>query len=333
MLLSAFCNDSSMSLEGFEIPKIISPIWARGGHLQTLWAHYLSSPKILEKSQVFSVETSDGDHLVCEEYLRASEVIMVLLHGLTGDSSADYMQITGREFLKQGFHLVLMNHRGAGVHQDKAKKIYHSGRSDDLSSILKYLRKKYPDKKIITVGYSMSGNIVALNAAGFRSDYLPDMAVAFNAPIDLSLCSHALASGFNRIYDLRFVHRLRAQVESRAKVEKSKAPLISAWATIRDFDEIVTAPISGFKSRDDYYDTCSSKNYLHQLSIPLWMITSADDPFVPLSTYEKISIPQIAKLSVAPSGGHLGYLHADESGVQRWLGLWAESFSQAVLRL
>lgn len=322
-----------MTLEGFEIPKIISPIWARGGHLQTLWAHYLGSSKILEQSQMFKVETSDGDQLICEEYVRPSSIILVLLHGLSGDSSADYMQITGREFLKKNLHLVLMNHRGAGAFGESAKKIYHSGRADDLSMVLKYLRYNYPEKKIVTVGYSMSGNIVALNAAGFRSDYLPDMAVAFNAPLDLSACSYALTSGFNRIYDLRFVYRLRNFVESKARVDQREVPIIPPWATIRDFDEIITAPISGFKSRDDYYETCSAKNYLKDLSIPLWMITSADDPFVPLKIYENLSLPAKAKLSVASSGGHLGYLHIGEEGVQRWLALWAEDFSEALLNV
>lgn len=320
-----------MNLEDFEIPKIISPLWARGGHLQTLWAHYLGSSKISEKSQVFTVLTSDGDQLVCEEFHRSSSVIVVLLHGLSGDSSADYMQITGREFLKENLHLVLMNHRGAGALGEGAKKIYHSGRADDLSMVLKYLRLNYPDKKIITVGFSMSGNIVALNAAGFRSDYLPDMAVAFNAPVDLSACSYALTSGLNRIYDLRFVHRLREIVESKAKAESREVPMIPPWATIRDFDEIITAPVSGFKNRDDYYETCSAKNYLKDLSTPLWMITSADDPFVPLQTYANLDLSAKAKLSVSPVGGHLGYLHTGEKGLQRWLSLWARDFCKSVL--
>lgn len=320
----------SMNLADLEIPKITSPLWAKGGHLQTLWGHYLGSSKISEKSRLFSIMTSDGDELVCEEYQRDSSVILVLLHGLSGDSSADYMQITGREFLKENLHLVLMNHRGAGAWGGKAKKIYHSGRADDLSLVLKHLRKTYPDKKIITVGYSMSGNIVALNAAGFRSDYLPDMAIAFNAPIDLSVCSYALTSGFNRVYDLRFVHRLRSTIESKSDFNQNITQRISPWATVRDFDEIVTAPISGFKNRDDYYTTCSAKNYLNNLVVPLWMITSADDPFVPLETYQSLSLPKDVKLSIASSGGHLGYLHIGEHGVRRWLAMWAEKFAEKI---
>lgn len=313
-----------MNLSSFRLPEIRTPRWAQGGHLQTLWAHYLPSEKIAETSEMLQLSTDDDDFLFCENFERPGNVIAVLLHGLSGDSSADYMQITGKALLECGVHTVLMNHRGAGPYWAQAKKPYHSGRAEDLSQVIGFLRQKYPGKKIVTIGFSMSGNVVALNATGFRSEHVADLSISLNAPIDLSVSSRHLQQGFNRIYDIRFVFRLRALIMKKAHMGAITLPhRIPRFCSIRDLDEIFTAPFSGFKDREDYYSTCSAIRYINQLKSPLWLITAQDDPFVQIDTYKPVIPRNDLRVSILPTGGHLGYLHETEHGVERWLRLWA----------
>ena len=318
-----------MNLSRFALPEIRTPRWAQGGHLQTLWAHYLPSEKITEASSFFSLTTPDADTIVCENFERPHEVIAVLLHGLTGDSSADYMQITGKALLQHNIHVVLMNHRGAGQYWSQAKKPYHSGRAEDLSQVIGHLRKAYPGKKIVAVGFSMSGNVVGLNVTGFRSDHVADIGIALNAPIDLGISSLHLQQGFNRVYDLRFVLRLRSLILKKAEMGAFDLPFrIPRFCSVRDLDELFTAPFSGFRDREDYYTTCSSIRYFEKLESPLWLITAQDDPFVHVDTYKSITPHERLRLSVLPTGGHLGYLHASDHGVERWLNLWALQLGQ-----
>lgn len=313
-----------MNLSSFQLPKIQAPSWAQGGHLQTLWAHFLSSETIPEKPEVFTIDTPDGDHIVCENFVRPSDFIAVLLHGLSGDASADYMQLSGSGLLTHGIHTVLMNHRGAGPYWDSAKMPYHSGSAGDLSTVIGYLRQTYPGKKIVTIGFSMSGNVVNLNACGFRSDHVPDLAIGVNAPVDLQISSQHLGMGFNRVYDIRFVYRLRNLINRKVDEGLLDIPRpIPRFCTTRELDEIFTAPVSGFANRDDYYTQCSSSRYLSKVEAPLWLITSQDDPFVKINTYANIIARADLRKDVLPTGGHLGYLHDSGQGVERWLKLWS----------
>jgi len=316
------------------LPQIHSPRWAQGGHLQTLWGHYLSSEMIQEKSRLFKIQTRDGDQIVCENFERDSDFIAVLLHGLSGDSSADYMQLTGSGLLAHDIHTVLMNHRGAGPYWSSARLPYHSGSAEDLSTVVGHLRKTYPNKKIVTIGFSMSGNVVNLNACGYRSDHVPDLSISLNAPVDLHLSSQHLGSGVNRIYDIRFVYRLRNLINKKVADGILQIPQpIPRFCTTRDIDAIFTAPVSGFTDRNDYYDQCSSGRYLDQAECPMWMITSADDPFVKAYTYDSVQTGARLRKDILPTGGHLGYLHDNGLKVERWLKLWGLQLGQTLQNL
>ena len=51
-------------------------------------------------------------------------------------------------------------------------------------------------------------------------------------------------------------------------------------ATFDDFDDAVTAPLHGFKGKQDYYDRCSSANFLGTIERPTLIINALDDPFM-----------------------------------------------------
>src|SRR5690606_22088653 len=103
----------------------------------------------------------------------------------------------------------LTNHRGCGEGAGLATGPYHSGRAEDISSVIAYGRELFPDAKHIAIGVSLSANALLLLAAGQRASIKPDLAIAINAPIDLEKSAINLKSGLNRIYDLHFLKSLK----------------------------------------------------------------------------------------------------------------------------
>jgi predicted alpha/beta-fold hydrolase len=92
--------------------------------------------------------------------------------------------------------------------------------------------------------------------------------------------------------------------------------------TIRQFDDLVTAPLHGFENASDYYSQASSIRYLEGIGVPTLLLHAADDPFLP-----EDSIPeQEAKgnrnlhLALQRRGGHVGFL----AGTPRQPSFWAE---------
>lgn len=316
--------------------KLISceaPFWAASGHGQTLWAHFLKSPDLDNLGQNFEVDLPDGDRLFCFYHQGHTGVVVSLYHGLSGDVHADYMQRTAILCRKLGHTVVLVNHRGAGHGAEHAKHPYHSGRAEDVSEVLKVLRAKFPGQKQITIGYSMSGNIVLCLLGGFRNGEKPDGAITVNAPISLESGSRLLKTGLNRVYDARFVHRLRQNIESKYRSGLiSKHYDIPWWATVYDLDQIYTAEAGNFKDRADYYETCSAKNYLANIETPTYILTAADDPFVSVREYQQVQFPKCAQMHIEGRGGHLGYISRTPTplGSTRWLDYYLNEALQAL---
>jgi len=281
------------------------------GHLHTLFAHFIPSAMLPDKGEQHFISLEDGERIAGYYHPGTSEVLVSLFHGLTGDIHADYMQRTALQYLAKGHSVFLVNHRGVDAEAGPTKTPYHSGRGEDVSSVISYLRKTFPTKKQIAVGFSMSGNMLLLLLSGQKGQHLPDAAITVNAPIDLGSCSRVLSRGFNRVYDLRFVKRL---------IERNDLQL-SRWSRVLDIDDQFTAPLCGFKNGQDYYDKCSTKPHLCKIKTPTCVLTAADDPFIPVQDYREASWPDSIELTIRARGGHLGYLRRGRNtfGNHRWL--------------
>jgi predicted alpha/beta-fold hydrolase len=78
--------------------------------------------------------------------------------------------------------------------------------------------------------------------------------------------------------------------------------------TFRDFDKLYKAPKAGFKSVEEYYEICSAKRYVSDISIPCRIIFSEDDPIIPPDCLEGVSIPSNVEIYSSKLGGHMGFL-------------------------
>lgn len=300
----------------------------RGGHLQTIVGYYLPNPKTIRHTKLHRVPLPDGDTLVvCENRPSRKSVypaVIVFMHGLGGHAGSPYMLRMAELFRNRGWITFRMNHRGCGEGVGLARNLYHSGRSEDVSRVLMHVSEIYPDAPMIAVGFSLSGNAL-LKLLGEGRDPIPANlagAIAVTPPIDLSKCAAALCETSNWVYDSRFVLLLKEAIRERqrhfADFPKIKFPL---RLSLRDFDEICTAPLNGFASAEDYYTRCSAKQFLAGINLPTFLLASADDPFIPKEAFDGLPTNRNLTAHVAPSGGHMGFVAAEKTplGSRRWM--------------
>lgn len=289
--------------------------WNRTGHWQTIWGHILRSPELSEIGEKLNIALPDGDQLVAFCHEGPSNYVVSVYHGLSGDADADYIRRTTLLCKKLGHTCVRVNHRGAGAGAGLANKPYHSGRSQDISEVLKFLKIKFPDKKQITIGFSMSGNIILhlLSGRGDANSVLPDAAIVSNAAINLERTSIKLHKGFNRIYDRRFISILSKMVAGRVKVPRH--------SRVYDFDQLYTAPASGFRDREHYYGEASTIDFVSKIKTPVYVLTAEGDPFVAVEDYRQASWSSSTNLHIERHGGHLGFICRNKTplGSHRWL--------------
>lgn len=298
------------------------PIWAQDGHTQTILGHLIPSSQLEEKGERIEIILADGDRIVGRWFRGTRPFTLTVFHGLGGTSEAGYMQRTARVAIDLGYSVLLMNHRGSGEGSGLARGLPHSGRGEDISAGIAWAKQRNPGDTQFALGFSMSANALLLLLSGQRGETFPDLAMAVNAPIDLGDAALRLETGLNRVYDFRFVNECRRDMNRRRAQGVLERDLpISPLATLRDFDELYTAPLNGFRDRTDYYSQCSTKDLLGNIKTPTLILTASDDPFVNVKAYQDAKPSPFVHLHIEPKGGHMGYLTRTPTplGSKRWL--------------
>jgi hypothetical protein len=90
--------------------------------------------------------------------------------------------------------------------------------------------------------------------------------------------------------------------------------------TIREFDDLITAPNCGYRDANDYYFRASALRLVSQIHVPTLIITSQDDPMVPFASFRDPALASNANITmVAPErGGHCGFVSRHDGDERFW---------------
>jgi predicted alpha/beta-fold hydrolase len=309
----------------------------RNGHLQTLAGNFLprqwSVPE--PESLLVEVEGPVGGYrptqVLCHCHWQSPEVrkdrlTVVIVHGLEGSSSSQYVLGNTTRALAAGLNVVRMNMRSCGGTDELSPTIYHSGRSEDVAAVVAELIATHGLRKIALVGYSMGGNLVLKYAGEVAQNPPPQLkVVAGVSPLmDLSPSSAALHRLQNRMYEQHFLRSMLARVRRKAALfpKLYSGEGLQKLSTMRLFDEHVVARYGNFRDADDYYSSVASSKYAHAFSVPTLIVHSLDDPFIvmlPKTRADLLENPHVTFVETQ-YGGHCAFLSpaADDDGY------WAE---------
>jgi predicted alpha/beta-fold hydrolase len=184
----------------------------------------------------------------------------------------------------------------------------------------------YSSKELFAIGVSLGGNALLkwLGERGEAASALVRRAAAVSAPIDVAAAGRALDRGINRLFYTRmFLSTLKPK--SLRKLEAFPglfdAARVRAAVTFREFDDMVTAPLHGFRDVDHYWSSASSGPWLGGIRVPTLLLNARNDPFLPehdlLAATRKAS--QSTVLEFPYTGGHVGFLTGGFPGRHDWL--------------
>lgn len=305
-----------------KIMPLRPPWWAPNGHVQTVLAHLLPSVS-LEPGRTQVVQLSDGDQLVTQCYAGKSPFAFALFHGLAGSAESSYMHRLGRELIQRNHSVMLVNHRNCGPGLGLARQPYHSGRGDDIASCVAMLHQIFAGKKVFAIGFSLGANALLFLLSRLKHLAQPDFAIAVNPPVNLVKTVRLIqAGGWNTLYHRRFVNDLVTLVRTVQQHQGTQIAFpLRRLMTMEEFDEVYTAPSSGFQSAQHYYETCSTHQHLGSIVTPTVILMSRDDPFICADDVETAERSPSVALHLVHAGGHLGYLHDEPTplGTHRWM--------------
>jgi hypothetical protein len=206
-----------------------------------------------------------------------------------------------------------MYFRGCSGEANRLPRSYHSGETADIDWFARELRRREPETPLAAVAYSLGGNVLLKWLGESRTDNPLRAAVAVSTPFELGAAADSMEAGFSRIYQWYLVRRLKRAVHAKMANGSFELPLSSAGLdrlrTFREFDDAVTAPMHGFQNAEDYYERCSSRQFVDRIETPTLVLHSADDPLMPPSVIPRPEEhPANVRFEVSPNGGHVGFI-------------------------
>lgn len=280
-----------------------------GGHLQTIVPSLLRSTPALPFERE-RISTPDGDFLDLDWLKKGSDNLVIISHGLEGNSKRPYMVGMADFFFSRGYDVLNWNFRGCSGQMNAMPVFYHSGATQDLHTVVLHAQVGY--RNIYLIGFSLGGNLT-LKYLGERPPFQHKVrkAVAISVPLELGGAADKISRVSNWLYSYRFLKSLKRKVLEKARVFPDRISLedLRRVKTIRDFDNRFTGPLHGFRDADHYYNSCSSLGFLEGISIPVLILNARNDPFLSESCFpEKLGEAlQDVHMEFTDTGGHVGF--------------------------
>jgi len=296
----------------------VAPLWLPGAHLQTIVpARFMRLPVVQYRRERW--DTHDSDFIDVDfalpEPMANDAPLLVLFHGLEGDSQSHYAVAMMRWFADRGWRGLVVHFRGCSGEANRLPRAYHSGDSEEGDWILRAVRLRWPEAPLYAVGISLGGNMLAKWAGERGQDAsFVTAAASIGSPLDLAAGGAALGRGFNMIYTRMFL----ATLKSKALAKLQQFPDIArdgeytrrlrASRSLYEFDNEYTAPLHGFRNTEDYWDRASGKRWLQAVRIPYLLLNARNDPFVPAASLpQPPDVSRAVELEQPAHGGHIGF--------------------------
>ncbi len=302
-----------------------APLWLPGGNLQTIYAAALGGARTAPVLRRERWGTPDGD-FIDVDWLDGDRdsPLVVLFHGLEGGSHSHYARALMRELRGLGWRGAVPHFRGCSGTPNRQPRAYHSGDSAEAGWMLERFAKIALAAPLYPIGVSLGGNVLLkwLGESGPAAASAVRAAAAVSAPLDLLSAGEALGRGFNLLYARHFLATLRKKGEQMLRRYPGlfDGDRVHRARTLREFDDVFTAPLHGFRDTEDYWARASSKPWLSAIRVPTLLLNARNDPFLPASALpapEDVSIR--VECEFPGEGGHAGFVTGPFPGRDDWL--------------
>lgn len=293
------------------------PFFLFTAHLETIFPSQFRKVN-LPPYQRERIDTPDNDFIDLDWLKQDSKKLVIISHGLEGDTTRPYIKGMAKAFYENGNDVLTWNYRGCSGEVNKTVGFYHSGATHDLATVVDHAsRTAYSE--IYLIGFSLGGNLTLkyLGEERTRPENLK-RAVTFSVPMDLHTSCLTISQPSNWLYARRFLRSLRKKILEKAKImHELDASGLKNVRTLHEFDDLFTGPIHGFKNAIDYYTQSSSLKVVANIKIPTLIVNAKNDPFLSPECYpEKLLKDHSFVTFESPEhGGHVGFAQFTRNGL------------------
>ena len=235
----------------------------------------------------------------------------LLLHGWEGSAESGYMRLTAARLLQAGCDVFRLNFRDHGPTHHLNEAVFHSCRLDEVVNAALDVPRRWPGLPLLLAGFSLGGNFALRVAMAAPGVGLPLRHVAAVCPaLDPERTTRAMETGLP-LYQRYFVHKWTRSLRRKRALFPRVHDFDDAALRfgVREITEWLVRRGGEFADADAYFDGYRiSEDRLAALQVPADILTSRDDPVIPVEDFHRLQLPATARVEIADDGGHCGFL-------------------------
>ncbi|MBI1834513.1 MAG: alpha/beta fold hydrolase, partial [Burkholderiales bacterium] len=263
-----------------------APFWLPDGHSQTIYpALFIRKPEVDYRRERWT--TPDQDFIDVDFVDgEVGKPLLVLFHGLEGSSNSHYARALMAHIKTLGWSGVVPHFRACSGEMNLAPRFYHSGDAQEINWILHRIHRERRENisALYVCGVSLGGNALLrwLGESQQQAQFVT-AACAISAPLNLTQSGATLSPKQNWKNTKKFLRTLKPKCLEKLKqfpklFDREK---MLAAKNLHQFDNVVTAPLHGYRDVEDYWHRASACLVLDDIRVPTLVLNAKNDPFLP----------------------------------------------------
>jgi predicted alpha/beta-fold hydrolase len=312
------------------------PLWLRNPHVQSILATTfvrrgrieLEAAPLIGAQRELLLDCGAGVRLQCfvSRPRPSTGRPVLVLHGWEGSAESIYVLSLAQVLFERGFEVVRLNLRDHGETHHLNRELFHSCRLPEVIGAVRALGAHFPGRPLTGVGFSLGGNFL-LRVAARAPSSSPDLAaiIAVSPVLEPTETLVALETAMPG-YEGFFVRKWRRSLRKKQAAWPDSYDFAHVGGGLREMTADLVRRHTEFATLEDYLNGYSiTGERLASLAVPAHLLTSLDDPMIPVGGLARLARPAALTVTVTRYGGHCGF-------IESLAGLtWAERFVLARL--
>lgn len=260
----------------------------------------------------------------------AQAPLAVLLHGWEGHAESSYLIAAAQKLYEAGLDVFRLNLRDHGGTHELNTGVFHSCRIQEVVHAVAEINRRFARSELFLAGFSLGGNFalrVALRAPEAR---IPLRYVVAVSPVINPASSMAALDAGPYIYRAYFLRKWRRSLRAKQAAFPDRYQFDPKLrGNLWDLTDILVRQYTNFADAHAYFDGYSvGSGRLAELRVPTTIVTSEDDPIIPISDFADIPTLPALTLLTTTQGGHCAFI--EDWRLNSWVStLVARQFSAA----
>jgi len=237
--------------------------------------------------------------------------LVVLLHGWEGSAESSYILSSAACLYNNGYDVLRLHLRDHGPSHHLNSELFHGARIDEVVTAVQSINNLFYRESTYLAGFSLGGNFALRVAMRAKShDLKLTKVIAISPVVEPTNTMTALEKGAV-LYRTYFMRKWRKSLKLKHQAYPELVDIedVKGSRDLMALTEMLVEQHTDFNSVDDYFHSYKlTGGALSDIDVPTIIITSKDDPVIPINDFDEIKPSPQVTVSIQTYGGHCGFI-------------------------